>query len=463
MTASSILPKGWMVGLAKLSSSESLGGIIARSTSGAFGLDVLGYGLALAAQVLLARVMGAGSFGQYIYIVSWLNIWTLIVKLGLDSTLLRFVPAYQDREKWSLVRGILRRSDQLVLSVGFAFGGAIALTIWIFRFRFDEDLIYTAWLCCIALPFAALMGLRQASLRSLKHIVLAGLPALIGRKVAFIICIVLLVLLFPLSVDAPLAMGAFLFSTIFAFGLGTYLLWRKLPLATRGAKPDYRDREWITISLPLLLVSGTFMLTKRIDVLMVGMLVDTTEAGVYAVASRVADLAVWGLAAASAIGAPMISQAYAQGNREVLQRVVTLTGRIGLGFSLLLTLAIVVGREPVLALFGEEFTKGEILLVIIAMGQLANAATGPVGLAMSMTGQQNRLCLILSLALILHIILNFLLIPVWGSIGAALATALINALWNGAATIEVYCRLKINCFVPATLPSVTKWKATRDL
>ena len=77
------------------------------------------------------------------------------------------------------------------------------------------------------------------------------------------------------------------------------------------------------------------------------------------------------------------------------------------------------------------------------------AAAAPAGIILNMTGHQNDSVKILALALALavNVALCGLLIPMLGSIGAALATAATMTLWNGLMAIAVWRRLGIKAYV----------------
>jgi O-antigen/teichoic acid export membrane protein len=83
-------------------------------------------------------------------------------------------------------------------------------------------------------------------------------------------------------------------------------------------------------------------------------------------------------------------------------------------------------------------------LVILTIGQFINALAGPVGYLMTMTRYQNEAALILVVSAGLNIGLNIFLIPAYGLIGAALATAGSMIFWNFAMVVLTKKRLKIN-------------------
>ena len=107
-----------------------------------------------------------------------------------------------------------------------------------------------------------------------------------------------------------------------------------------------------------------------------------------------------------------------------------------------------------LLLFGNGFIKGVTALSILSIGQIVNAATGSVCILLVMTGYERDAVAGIGVSVVINIIMNVLLIPKWGIIGAAISTAFSLILWNILLTIWVYRKPGINStfvgFVPRT-------------
>ncbi|NJM87069.1 MAG: hypothetical protein HC847_07645, partial [Hydrococcus sp. RU_2_2] len=106
-------------------------------------------------------------------------------------------------------------------------------------------------------------------------------------------------------------------------------------------------------------------------------------------------------------------------------------------------LGIAIAGKPILGLFGSEFRESYFLLLIHLFGQLVNAMAGPVALLLNMTGYHNDATKVLAVSATLNIILNAILIPSYGSVGASVATVISTTLWNVAMAFIVWHRIKI--------------------
>jgi O-antigen/teichoic acid export membrane protein len=154
---------------------------------------------------------------------------------------------------------------------------------------------------------------------------------------------------------------------------------------------------------------------------------------------------VFGLVSANAVVAPLIARLHATGRHDELQHMTKLAAKGICLMTLPIALVLLIFGRQILELFGEGFSAGYPVLAILVCGQLVNALAGPVGYLMSMTGHQNKAAAIVGFSACLNLALNGLLIPLWGMLGAAIATALSTATWNILMLRFVQKELEIRC------------------
>lgn len=421
--------------------------IVARGAIGSFVVKILGAAIAFGLHILLARLLGVSQYGIYVYAITWLNILAILCLLGFHTSLVRFIAAYKAQEKWGLLRGIVHRSTQFVVIFSLLIGGIAGIVVWFLRSRIGHDQAATFGVALILLPVLALVRLREASLRALKRVVLSSLPDRIIRPLLLAAILSGLYLYLRQPLQATQAMAINLIAVFAALVIGTLWLVKQLPEQVRDAQPIYAHREWLRVSLPLLLVAGMAMVLNQTDIIMLGAIRGSDEAGIYSAASRISSLVVFALMAINAILAPMVSELYHTGRMEELQRIVTLAARVIFAFTLMFSIILVVFGKFALSLFGAEFVVTYVPLLILLCGQIVNALAGSVGLIMTMTGHQNQAGAIFAVSAAVNIILNALLIPLMGLVGAAISTAVTMVLWNITMLVYVQRRLGINSTV----------------
>ncbi|MCB1055669.1 MAG: oligosaccharide flippase family protein [Acidobacteria bacterium] len=406
-----------------------VGAVLTRGGGGALVVSLAGTAAGLVCHLVLARWLGESAYGVYAYCLTWITLLALLSRLGLDTALTRYFATYRVSREWALLKGFARRSDQLCVGASLLVTVAGAVGLLLMRERLTGDELGAGLLAAVLVPLLALIGLRKGALQGLKAVVLAQVPDALLRPLV-------LALLAGLAwwLQGPATATVAMALTLGAWGLslGAASLWqrRSLPLEARSASPVFRTRQWLRVSLPLLLVSGMRQLLNQTDVLLVGLLLGSTEAGVYFVAARMTQLISFGLVAGNAVAAPLIAESHTEGRPQRLQHLVTLASWGSTATAAGLALALLVLRAPVLELFGKAFVAGGPVLMILALGQIVNAATGPVGQLLNMTGHQDANARILGWITAANLLLSYPAILVAGSAGAAIVTSSLVAIKN---------------------------------
>lgn len=416
----------------------------AASSLGALSIRVAGTAILLLLQVLLTRILGPEHFGDYIYVLSWANLLAAFGACGMDTASLRFVAAYEGTGQMALLRGFLRRSLGVVLLASLVLAGALAGIVFLLSGQLSQGLRSTFFVACLLLPVVAVLLLLASLLRGFKQVVLAMAPQFVLRPL--LLSLIVLVLHFALAqhltavtvmcLDLAVALG--LAATMF------YLLHRRQSATLRRGERRYDTRLWMAAGLPLLAITGIRMMMSKVDILMIGLFLGTTAAGIYAIATQLATLISFGLFAVNMIAAPLIAQLHAQDRMEELQRIVRLGARATFTFSLLTGAVLLIFGKPILRLFGSTFVSAYAPLAILILGQIVNSLAGSVGFIMTMTANEREAARVTALTGVLNVLLAATLIPLLGLAGAALATVSAGIVWNVVLVIRVRRRLRIN-------------------
>jgi O-antigen/teichoic acid export membrane protein len=398
-------------------------GSLARGASGTFGLKIVSTGLSFIIGLLLARLLGTTGYGAYAYAMTWVGLLAVPGALGLDRLLVREVAIYETKSEWCLMKGLLRWANQMVLIVSAGLALLAALISCVFVSHQDSLMLVSFWVALVSLPLITLIRVRQAVLRGFNRVIAGQLPEMLIQPILFICFIGAAYMFFGRGLTAPWILGINIAATGITFIVGAMVLLKTLPPPIRKTYPSYKIREWIQSALPLMLLAGMQIINARMDIIMLGAIKGPQEAGIYAVANRGAELVAFVLTAVNLALAPTVANLFAAGNMQKLQSIVTKSTRIILACSLPIGLALIVFGHWFLLLFGEAFAQGRSALAILSFGQIVNALMGSVGLLLVMTGHERIAAIGVGISAVLNIILNVLLIPKWGVVGASIATA----------------------------------------
>jgi O-antigen/teichoic acid export membrane protein len=295
----------------------------------------------------------------------------------------------------------------------------------------------------LALPFLALTRAQQGVLQGLKSVVWADVPYLILRRMLLVAAAAALWFM----TGELGAVNVLIILTVvlgLTYAVGQYGVFRQLPDAARSTSPMFEGRKWLRIALPFLLISGASLVQNKADILMIGPFTGVQEAGIYGAATRLTSLIGFGLNASNMIVAPMISEFYSAGKHERMQRLIAISSAGVFCYTVFAGGVLVAVGTWVLSLFGDAFTAGYVALVILIAGSTVNALAGPVGYVMTMTGNQWIASKAFGAGMLINIVLNAALIPLFGMIGAACATALSNSAWNVILAYVAWAKLGVN-------------------
>jgi O-antigen/teichoic acid export membrane protein len=405
---------------------------------------VVGTTATLLLQIVLARLLGVQWFGDYMYVISWIGLLSLAATLGLDTAALRYVAEYATRGTWELVDGFLRRSLVVVAIASTLLSLVLMTVVAALGERLSTSLAHTFYASALLLPALALLLVASGVLRGLKHVMVAMLPQWLLRPVLLVVGAVTLAVLLGTtpSPAAVMLMDGALSALLFAG------LWHRLRRHRRAAEPPNRlslppVREWIATSLPIAALTAIRMTMSRVDILLVGALLGTSAAGIYAAPAQMSILISFGLAAVNMISAPLFAELRVRGEVDELQRVVTLGTRGAFLFSLVVGGFLVLLGPFLLRLYGPEFAVGFRPLVILVLSQIIGAAGGSVGFLLSMTGNERLAAWLTAMVGFLNLLLNLLLIPRFGLMGAAVATGIANVAWTAALAVAVRRRIGV--------------------
>ena len=413
---------------------------IVYGTAAAFGLKLLGTILGFAFNVLLARLLGAEGVGIYYLALTVTGIASVLGRLGLDKSLLRFSAANAAQGGWIKVAGVYRKGVCTSVAASVVVTALVLGNVsWIARVVFSEAaLAEPLALMALGIIPMTLVSLHGALLKGLRKI---GDGMLVESVGVPLIGLPLLVVLAP-TFGTIGAVSANVLSHALVLILGI-LLWRRATPELRGLAGDFDTRYLITTSLPLFWIAVMDLILDRIDLILLGTWTSSDWVGIYGVARRTSDLTVFILIAVNSVLAPRFAALYAQRDYETLGTLARNTAKWMALLASPILFVFVLMPSWVLGVFGQDFTAGANVLAILAIGQFINVATGSVGLLLIMTGHEKLMRDNIVACTVLSVALYVVIVPRYGASGAALVKSITLAIMNLISVGLVYGKLSI--------------------
>lgn len=429
-------------------------GILLKGSSQAFIIKVLGLIVAYGLQVLLARTLGVEHYGEYVYVLTWANLIGLFTKLGFDGASKKILPAYNAQKKDDHFKSYVLYASKVsfIICISlFVLGGGYL----IFDTSLTQSLKNTFLVGFILVIIITQLGLITAFLEGVREVIKSMIPLYFIRPILIGAGVIIFY-----KINYPLTAAFAMLLNVAATFVATFVIWILFkPYISKSDNETKIERsekkEWRRIAYSLLLVSGTIILLTETDTIMLGMLDSTTTAGVYQTAIKIGHLAMFGFNSIEMIIAPTIAGLYATRKFPEIQNILSKGVLLMMIFTFPMIFILWFFGDSFLNLYGVEFLDGFNSLKILLACQVINVITGSALNLMIMTKYENQALYILASALVLNIILNVVLIPIYGMEGAALATGVTLVIWNLAIYIFIRKRIKMD---PSILGLLTKSK-----
>jgi len=423
---------------------------VVRGSFVAFVIKVLGASIAFGFNILLARMLGADGAGIYYLALTVTTVASVISRVGLDNTLLRFTAANAAIEDWASVKGANSKGIILITSISFVLTLIIFFAApWCAQSIFSKPELTQPlrWMALTIYP-VSLFSVYSEMLRGLKRI-------LDSQSLQGLLLPILNLAIFYLLADQynlTGAVAAYVAATILT-AVAAWWLWNRATLPMRGVAGRFSWVELLDSCLPLYVVAlFSKAFTPWAPLLLLGMFVKSDEVGIFGVATRTAMLINLILITMNSIIAPKLAILFRQGEIKVLTNIVNKSTLFMMILALPPTLIFLIAPGWIMALFGTQFASGGTALAILALGQFVNVACGPVGYLLMMTGNER---VVRNITFYSALVLGFsglALIPFLGLIGAALSSSLGLIALNALSVIQVKKRLGI-----LMIPSIHKF------
>jgi O-antigen/teichoic acid export membrane protein len=417
----------------------------ARRVAGGAAVALVGGGLSFclttAYQVAVARALGTAGFGLYVLSLAVSTFLAEACDLGLDYGVLRFGAIARGLGDPSRLRALVWRGLRgafiagLLASVLLICGAAQVARVF-----GKPDMIPLLIPLAVAIPFTGTTEVVRAALRGMGR----AAPSVASDSLitpALRLGTVLVAL--HIAADPRHVTVAYAITEVVALLATLGMLLRALPREGRPRRRRGRGGTRISTpglfrySLPMSLNRLILYTNNQTEVLVLGLLQPAGPVGVFGVARRLSMLVGSLLASITVLFNPMVADLHHQRHHAELERLFRTATRWLFTFGFPLCLIEVEFSRDLLQVFGEGFSGGATALAILALGQLVNVGTGTVAGVLAMIGRARMSVLNSVFFLSLSLVLDLVMIPPWGILGAAIANATALAAVNLLRVIQI--------------------------
>lgn len=379
-------------------------------------------GLTYGMYVILSRLMGVTEYGYFAFGLSLATILAIGANYGQQTAILRYWPEEMVAGRPQKALEALRSGGAVTIIAGLGIC-VLVLGVGGVSAGLGTPSAHLFASAALILPLA-LAEYWSSALRSQGSVWTALTP----RDIIWRLAVPLLVVgLWYAGVTLSGAAALLLTATVLALSLALQFLFaraRRYEIApgAAGLRSYWAERGKPSRSFFLGTVLDSAAL--NVDIIFVGLLVAPAAAGIYFNAFRTAGLLTLFMFAITLVVAPMVARHYHAGEMRKAQAITALCAWAGFVFSLAVFAGFLLFGEQILGLFGAGQEQGKLILILLSIGLLVDAATGPSRIVLMMTGHERQYVRIFGSIVVAGMLLQLAVIPIYGLVGAALVNML---------------------------------------
>jgi O-antigen/teichoic acid export membrane protein len=389
---------------------------------------ILSLGINFLVQILIVRYLTKADYGAFAYALSLVGFGASLATFGLDRSVTRFVPIYDEQGEYRKLFGTL------VLAVGTVTTLGLLTLVLVYSLQgvlegslvSDERAISLLLILVVLSPLQALDGLlmgmfavfsRPRAIFFRKYVLTPGLRLTV-------------VLLLVLGGQSVFFLAAGYVATA-AFGVALYGVLLHRMLREEGLLDRLREggvqvpaREVLGFTIPLLTSDLVYMTMNTSDVILLGHFGGATDVAAFRVIGPTAHLNQLVMTSFTLLFTPLAARMFARHDREGINRLYWQTAIwIAVLSFPLFALTFSLADPLTVTLFGERYEGSAVYLSLLALGYYFNAALGFNGLVLKIQGKVGYVVVIGLVTIAVSLALNLALIPQYGAMGAAVGMA----------------------------------------
>lgn len=371
----------------------------------------------------LTRLLGASSYGVYATVIAVFSITEILITSGVNSGAKKYLSESREFPGWkSQVFAYYFRLGLLLAVIGASIFVLVAASGLIdgvlgpeYRTYFYLIGAYLIALQAREYVLRSLMGLQLERLSEPIRVCYEGLFAALAIGLAW------------LGYGVAGVLWAHVIASLVGSAIGLYYVEKRLELGAvvRSATQDFPRRELLTFNNESIVF--IFLLTSlyHIDVLMATVFVPESQIGFYKAALVLVGFLWLVPQSVQDVLIQSVSDHWRRNDLDEINRIASRTTRYILLFSTLLGIGLAALADPFVPLyFGAEFEPTILPLLVLIPGTIGFAAARPMLVITQAKGEVRPLIIATGIVAVGNVVLNALLIPRFGILGAAVATTI---------------------------------------
>lgn len=376
-------------------------------------------------RTIIARYGAEAQYGIYSLSLAIINIGVLLSCLGLIEGTTRYVAYFRGKGEGdkAVLSGAISINTVIITGLAFCLILFFLSEVIALKVFHDPALAFPLKIMSFCIPLISNLNIIISIFRGFGSTREKVYFQDISINVLF--CIILSLVLF-LRVDFDWVYYAYLIAVIITTITLIIYTGKTIPsVFSLKFKIDPLFKELLLFSLSLLVVSMLQMVLNYSDTFLLGYFKDAGIVGLYNAAFPVSQLILIPFSALNFNYAPKIAELYAQNmTKELGQYYVTITRWMCFTSFPMVLFIICFPAHILTAIWGSNYASADLALQILAVGVFFANLLGPNGTTLMIIGKTRFLAWASLSTVILNIILDVVLIPPFGIVGASIGTTI---------------------------------------
>ena len=386
-------------------------------------------------------------FGLIQILIAYAIVVSTFTTFGIPKTFVRFFPTIKEK-------GQLYFLSLVIPLLGFILS---LLVYFLFKEQIFElinasELLRVNFFYIILLVF--FIGFYDVLTAVSRSFLSAATPIFINEVFLKVYSMLVLLLHWFGYLDFTTFLKAYLFGYFLKFIILFLIQWKNDRFSLSFSINDLKLKEILSFGLFVFVGGASLMIVTRLDMMMIGSMLGLKHVAFYTVAFFIGNVIKISGKSIAAISSPLVAKAFAKNDFKEPQELYTKSSINQLIIGGLLFLCIWLNINEIFSLFPQKFQEGKWVVFYIAIAQLFNMLTGING-TIIVNSKYYRYDLYTNVILVFVTILtNYLLIPEYGIVGAAMATALSVFLFNFMRLVLIKFKMKMHPFSFKTIYTI---------
>ena len=386
-------------------------------------------------------------FGLIQILIAYAIVVSTFTSFGIPTAFVRFFPVIKEK-------GQLYFLSLIIPFIGFSFA---LLSYFLFKEQIFEllnasELLKENFFYIILLVF--FIGIYDVLTAVSRSFLSAATPIFINEVFLKVYCMLVLLIHWFGHVDFTTFLKIYLFGYFLKFIILFLIQWKNDRFSLSFSINDLKLKEILSFGLFVFVGGASLMIVTRLDMMMIGSMLGLKHVAFYTVAFFIGNVIKISGKSIAAISSPLVAKAFAKNDFKEPQELYTKSSINQLIIGGLLFLCIWLNINEIFSLFPQKFQEGKWVVFYIAIAQLFNMLTGING-TIIVNSKYYRYDLYTNVILVFVTILtNYLLIPEYGIVGAAMATALSVFLFNFMRLVLIKLKMKMHPFSFKTIYTI---------